>query len=68
MKLTKGEQKFLDRLTQSEYGFVSRSVHFGRSQSNRCAYSLEDKGLIESGSGPKGSFLKTQGWFLKNKT
>lgn len=61
-KLTKGEKAFLDELYQT--GFIEHAVRFGASQRNRCGWSLVEKDLVVFDFGPRGCFLKTQGFML----
>jgi hypothetical protein len=65
MKLTKGEIAFLEELERE--GFVMHRVTFGRSQRNRCGWSLVNKGLATFDFGPRGSFLKVQGFMPVTK-
>lgn len=62
MKLTRAQQRVLDEVERT--GFVERASGFGRSQCNRPAERLVELGLLRSGWGPVGSFLRTQGYLL----
>jgi len=58
-KLTKAQERWLREINRE--GFVEMGG-WGSGQKNRPLFALVDMGLAEFGFGPKGSFLKTQGF------
>ena len=64
VQMTKRQKEALRKL--KEDGFIECKTSFGNSQANRPLWKLVSLGLADFGFGPKGSFLKTQGFFPIN--
>lgn len=60
VKLTKAQREVLSKLNAD--GFVEHVTDFSRSQANKPLWTLVKLGLADFDWGPKGSFLKTQGF------